>query len=101
MLMTATKCAEFDLNFASVHDSFWTHAADVPQMNRIIREQFVKLHYQFNRIVKEEFSEIQRQLPSSSIPNNHELARKVKAIKRMGRGIEQTCSNSRRVVYGA
>lgn len=84
MLMTATKCAEFDLNFASVHDSFWTHAADVPQMNRIIREQFVKLHTtNLIELLKEEFSERYKDnyqvLP---IPNNHELARKVKAIKK-------------------
>lgn len=82
--MTATKCAEFDLNFASVHDSFWTHAADVPQMNRIIREQFVKLHTtNLIELLKEEFSERYKDnyqvLP---IPNNHELARKVKAIKK-------------------
>lgn len=27
-----------------MHDSFWTHAADVPRMNEILREQFVVLH---------------------------------------------------------
>lgn len=32
------------MHFAGVHDSFWTHAADVPRMNEILREQFVVLH---------------------------------------------------------
>ncbi|KAM5230854.1 DNA-directed RNA polymerase, mitochondrial isoform 8-T9 [Hipposideros larvatus] len=34
------------LTFVSVHDCFWTHAADVPIMNQVCREQFVRLHSQ-------------------------------------------------------
>lgn len=84
MLMTATKCTENDLQFASVHDSFWTHAADVPQMNKIIRDQFVKLHTtNLIELLKEEFTERYKDnyqvLP---LPNTHELTRKVKAIKK-------------------
>eukprot|EP01025_Chloroclados_australasicus_P002978 TRINITY_DN10682_c0_g1_i3.p2 TRINITY_DN10682_c0_g1~~TRINITY_DN10682_c0_g1_i3.p2 ORF type:complete len:225 (-),score=29.94 TRINITY_DN10682_c0_g1_i3:213-887(-) len=44
MLMTAQECMNQGLGFAAVHDSFWTHAADVDQMNKILREQFVNLH---------------------------------------------------------
>ena len=29
---------------AGVHDSFWTHACDVDQMNEILREKFVELY---------------------------------------------------------
>ena len=29
-----------------VHDSYWTHACDVDQMNRILREKFVELYEQ-------------------------------------------------------
>ncbi|KAG5361768.1 DNA-directed RNA polymerase [Yarrowia sp. C11] len=43
MLLTALNLGE-EVSFASVHDSYWTHAADVPQMNKVLREQFVKLH---------------------------------------------------------
>lgn len=32
--------------FAAVHDSFWTHAADIDRMNVLLREEFVKLHDQ-------------------------------------------------------
>ena len=32
--------------FAGVHDSFWTHAADVPVLARLLREAFVDLHSQ-------------------------------------------------------
>ena len=34
------------LTFASVHDSYWTHAGDVDIMNECIREQFIVLHSQ-------------------------------------------------------
>ena len=44
MLLTAKACADAGLTFAAVHDSFWTHAADVPAMSAILREQFVALH---------------------------------------------------------
>ena len=30
--------------FVGVHDSFWTHAGDVPVLNRVLREAFVDLH---------------------------------------------------------
>lgn len=32
--------------FAGVHDSFWTHAADVPVLARLLREAFVQVHSQ-------------------------------------------------------
>nr|CAG8491107.1 12082_t:CDS:10 [Entrophospora candida] len=46
MLMTSLECKEQQLTFASVHDSYWTHACDVERMNLIIRDQFIKLHEQ-------------------------------------------------------
>ncbi|KAI5678798.1 hypothetical protein M9H77_09748 [Catharanthus roseus] len=44
MMMTAVACREAGLNFAGVHDSYWTHACDVDRMNRILREKFVELY---------------------------------------------------------
>ena len=44
MLMTANACYEAGITFASVHDSYWTHAATTDEMNRLIREKFVELH---------------------------------------------------------
>ncbi|XP_068730519.1 DNA-directed RNA polymerase, mitochondrial-like [Montipora capricornis] len=46
MMLTALYCQRSGATFSSVHDSFWTHAANVGVMNRICREQFVKLHSQ-------------------------------------------------------
>ncbi|XP_010929072.1 DNA-directed RNA polymerase 2B, chloroplastic/mitochondrial [Elaeis guineensis] len=44
MMMTAVACKIAGLNFAGVHDSYWTHACDVDQLNRILREKFVELY---------------------------------------------------------
>ncbi|KAI9827259.1 MAG: DNA-directed RNA polymerase [Thelocarpon impressellum] len=44
MLLSALKCDEVGLTFAAVHDSFWTHAADVNTMNRILRDAFIRMH---------------------------------------------------------
>lgn len=44
MLLSALQCDELGLTFAAVHDSFWTHAADVDVMNRVLRDAFIRIH---------------------------------------------------------
>ncbi|TFK29098.1 mitochondrial RNA polymerase [Coprinopsis marcescibilis] len=44
MLLTALECNRRNLVFASVHDSYWTHACDVDEMSSVIRETFIQLH---------------------------------------------------------
>lgn len=44
MLLSALKCTEQGLTFASIHDSFWTHACDVDEMGVILRDAFVAMH---------------------------------------------------------
>ncbi|KAJ3552187.1 hypothetical protein NP233_g12940 [Leucocoprinus birnbaumii] len=44
MMLTAIGCRKQGLTFASVHDSYWTHAADIDAMSAVIRDTFVKLH---------------------------------------------------------
>lgn len=51
MLMSALQCSKDGITFASVHDSYWTHAADIDCMNKNLRECFVTLHSD-NLIVK-------------------------------------------------
>jgi DNA-directed RNA polymerase len=44
MLLSALQCDEKGLSFAAVHDSFWTHAADVDSMNAVLRDTFIRIH---------------------------------------------------------
>lgn len=46
MMLTALDCTRRGLTFTAVHDSYWTHAADVDVMNRSLRHQFVRLYSQ-------------------------------------------------------
>ncbi|TIC09294.1 DNA/RNA polymerase [Wallemia mellicola] len=44
MVLTALQCSQIGITYASVHDSYWTHASTVDHMSEIIRDTFVKLH---------------------------------------------------------
>ncbi|KAH9925646.1 DNA/RNA polymerase [Epithele typhae] len=44
MMLTALACAEKGIEFASVHDSYWTHACDIDNMSALIRDTFISLH---------------------------------------------------------
>jgi DNA-directed RNA polymerase len=44
MLLTAGACYNKEITFASVHDSYWTHAATVESMSENIRDTFIHLH---------------------------------------------------------
>jgi DNA-directed RNA polymerase len=66
MLMTAERMREEGLTFASVHDSYWTHACDVPRMNRILREEFVELYSQ--PLLEDLLEELKRRFPETKFP---------------------------------
>ncbi|KAJ7160872.1 DNA/RNA polymerase [Mycena filopes] len=44
MMLTAIECRVQGLTFASVHDSYWTHACSIDHMSEIIRDTFIALH---------------------------------------------------------
>ncbi|KAJ3129868.1 DNA-directed RNA polymerase [Physocladia obscura] len=44
MMLSAIKCNQEGIDFAAVHDSYWTHACDVDKMAEVLRETFVTLH---------------------------------------------------------
>lgn len=46
MLLTALEMEKRGLTFSAVHDSFWTHACDVDEMNGVLRDCFVDLYDQ-------------------------------------------------------
>lgn len=44
MLLSALKCSENGMTFASIHDSFWTHACDIDKLSTLLRDAFVAMH---------------------------------------------------------
>jgi DNA-directed RNA polymerase len=66
MIMSAIACKEHGLDFAVAHDSYWTHACDVDIMNKVLREQFIKLHQQpLMENLRNEFIERYNMIPYS------------------------------------
>ena len=55
MLMTAKTCDINKIDFAAVHDSYWTQAGSVDDMNEILRDEFVNLYTDTN--ILEDFAE--------------------------------------------
>ncbi|KAJ6936392.1 DNA-directed RNA polymerase 2A [Populus alba x Populus x berolinensis] len=66
MMMTAVACKRAGLKFAGVHDSYWTHACDVDEMNRILREKFVELYE--TPILKNLLESFEKSFPTLSFP---------------------------------
>ncbi|KAK5200264.1 DNA-directed RNA polymerase [Exophiala xenobiotica] len=44
MVLSAIKADELGLTFSAVHDSFWTHAADVDTLSTLLRDAFIRMH---------------------------------------------------------
>lgn len=66
MMLTAIACRDAGLDFAGVHDSFWTHAGTVEQMNALLREKFIELHSQ--PLLEDLLAELQREHPDIDFP---------------------------------
>ena len=66
MLMTAVDCHKKGLDFASVHDSYWTHAGDIDVMNESLRNQFVLMHSE--PVLEELRNSFQMRFPSIKFP---------------------------------
>lgn len=84
MLLSALECNERGLTFAAVHDSFWTHAADVDVMNGVIRDSFVKIHEEdvIGRLAAEFKTRHHGSLYLSHIDAESPVAKKIKALRK-------------------
>lgn len=71
MMLTAIACHKAGLSFAGVHDSFWTHAGSVGDMNAILREKFLELHSQ--PLLQNLRNELLEESPELDIPHVPQL----------------------------
>jgi len=71
LTFVANRCRKAGITLASVHDSFWTHAADAEAMLNILREEFVRLHTQSKHprgLIGELKDQLQRSYPGVKLP---------------------------------
>ncbi|EFN51901.1 hypothetical protein CHLNCDRAFT_27382 [Chlorella variabilis] len=66
MMLTAIACQQEGIDFAGVHDSFWTHAGTVERMNELLREKFIELHQQ--PLLEQLLEEFKRLYPTVDFP---------------------------------
>ncbi|KAG6006687.1 hypothetical protein E4U21_006762 [Claviceps maximensis] len=84
MLLSALQCHEQKLDFAAVHDSFWTHAADIDTMNGILREAFIRIHEEdvVGRLAKEFEARHKGSLFLSHVDPSSAVAKKIKELRK-------------------
>ncbi|CAK7270758.1 DNA-directed RNA polymerase [Sporothrix epigloea] len=91
MLLSALECDALGLQFAAVHDSFWTHAADVNTMNRVLRDAFVRIHSEdvVGRLAREFEVRYRGSLYLAKITGSSPIAKKIHAFRKSqnGRGM--------------
>ncbi|CAH6779348.1 Polrmt [Phodopus roborovskii] len=89
MMLTALHCYRKGLTFVSVHDCFWTHAADIPVMNEVCREQFVRLHSQpiledLAKFLEKRFCSISSSLKPSELALTNKLQKTLQSLPKTG-----------------
>jgi DNA-directed RNA polymerase len=84
MLLSAIKCDEIGLTFAAVHDSFWTHAADVPVMNQVLRDAFVRMHSEdiIGRLAAEFRARYKDSMRLATVKARSPIGKKILAFRR-------------------
>ena len=84
MMLSALKCDELGLTFAAVHDSFWTHAADVDTMNGVLRDAFIKMHSEniIGRLAAEFSTRYKDYMYLASIKASSALGKRISKLRR-------------------
>ncbi|KAF9776654.1 hypothetical protein IL306_005121 [Fusarium sp. DS 682] len=84
MLLSALRCDELGLKFAAVHDSFWTHAADVDVLSGVLRDAFIRIHEEdvVGRLSAEFHARYRGSLYLANIPNESPAAAKIREYRK-------------------
>ncbi|KAI1503884.1 hypothetical protein F5X99DRAFT_416915 [Biscogniauxia marginata] len=84
MLLSALECDDLGLSFAAVHDSFWTHAADVDVMNRVLRDSFIRIHSEdvIKRLASEFKARYKGSLYLATIPRGSETEKTISSFRK-------------------
>lgn len=79
MMLSALRCDETGMAFASIHDSFWTHACDVDRLSVILRDAFVDMHSEdiVGRLRQEFVARHKESMYLASVNRNTPVGRKI------------------------
>jgi len=96
MILSALKCSESGLDFSAVHDSFWTHACDIPNLNVILRDAFVRMHSEniIDRLAAEFAARYAGAMYRASIYATATISRKITQWRAEQRGVPDSSTAS-------
>ncbi|KAL5414099.1 hypothetical protein PMIN03_003350 [Paraphaeosphaeria minitans] len=99
MILSALKCSEMGIDFAAVHDSFWTHAADVPNLNIILRDAFVRMHSEdiMGRLAAEFKARYSGSMHKAHLVRTSDVAKKILAWRKAEHASEIITRGARKV----
>jgi len=82
-MLSAMKAKEYGLTFSAVHDSFWTHAADIDTLNTLLREAFIRMHAEdiVGRLAAEFKMRYKDHLYLARVAHNSPVAQKIAAYR--------------------
>jgi DNA-directed RNA polymerase len=88
MMLSALKCNEIGLTFASIHDSFWTHACDVEKMSEVLRDAFVAMHSEdiVGRLREEFVTRYKNHMYLATVMTNSKVGQKIVALRKTYKG---------------
>lgn len=94
MMLSANKCFERNITFASIHDSFWTHASDINDLSRILRDAFVDMHSEdiIGRLRHEFTARYQGAMYLAAVDLRTDVGRKIVEHQRTRKTVRQTKS---------
>ena len=84
MLLSALRSEEIGITFAAVHDSFWTHASDIPALSHLLRDAFVRMHSEniMDRLREEFEARYKDCIYLAAIPHHHPAVNRIKAWRK-------------------
>ncbi|KAL2204738.1 DNA/RNA polymerase [Sarocladium strictum] len=84
MLLSALKCNDLGLDFAAVHDSFWTHPADIDTMNGVLRDSFISIHEEdvVGRLAAEFTARHHGSIYMAQVDNKSPVAKKIRDLRK-------------------
>jgi len=98
MLLSAIKSREQGITFSAVHDSFWTHAADIDSLNLLLRDAFIRMHTEdiVGRLAAEFEMRYKGHLYLAKVKANSPLAEKISSYRASIKKEEFDVSNSKK-----
>jgi DNA-directed RNA polymerase len=84
MMLSALKCNEVGLTFASIHDSFWTHACDIEKMSEVLRDAFVTIHSEdvIGRLNEEFTTRYKDHMYLATVVANSKVGQQIEALRK-------------------